>query len=148
MKGDRSEKVIARGGRSETASVRVDGLESAIVRGDKSETAPVRGDGSETAPSRRDSSERVPARGDSSKTAPGNSDVWERDRLTRVARDRDIQEHKHAAHILQVCGMGSSQPGRATECVMEREGVEEGARLRVRKRDQTTPARTGRATPI
>ena len=40
----------------------------------------------------------------------GNSDVWSRDRSRDFACDREIQEHKHAAHMLQACGLGSSQP--------------------------------------
>ena len=41
----------------------------------------------------------------------GNSDFWKRDRPSGVARDWEIQEPKHAARMLQACGLGSSQGG-------------------------------------
>ena len=41
-----------------------------------------------------------------------NSDVWQRDRPRGVARDWEIQGQKHVAHMLQACGLGSSQEER------------------------------------
>ena len=37
-----------------------------------------------------------------------NSDVWSRDRPKGVARDWKIQGQRHATHMLQACGLGSS----------------------------------------
>ena len=39
----------------------------------------------------------------------GTSIAWYRDRPGGVARNKEIQGQRHAAHMLQECGLGSSK---------------------------------------
>ena len=51
--------------------------------------------------------------------------VW--DRPGGVARDRELQGHKHAAQMLQACGLGSSQSRRPNGMVLTQTGVPDHA---------------------
>ena len=57
----------------------------------------------------------------------GESDIWSRDRPRGVARDREIQEQKHAVHMLKVCGLGSSHSSGLGKLVVNARDLDGGA---------------------